>query len=231
MCEGLFGAMGWRLCTGPRVVHSGDEGPWDVHGVTKFVTRVTLRVRGGGLLAHGAGIERKPLQENGSPGGRRRRKIPARGTCRETQSRGGPGFSRQRSNVGGRDAVETRPSGRCRCQGVCDRRAQDGPVVARAADNGVDGRLGTALWCRLWGQEKKQVKTVGCSILPPPPHHPLTKNVTPAGTLPINCQWRTGGPGAGTGTKSPGAKRSVGRTTGYKVSSNWHASCLKGGTA
>ena len=121
--------------------------------------------------------------------------------------------------------------GRCRCQGVCDRRAQDGPVVARAADNGVDGRLGTALWCRLWGQEKKQVKTVGCSILPPPPHHPLTKNVTPAGTLPINCQWRTGGPGAGTGTKSPGAKRSVGRTTGYKVSSNWHASCLKGGTA
>ena len=74
--------MGRRLCTGPRVVHPGDEGPWPGRGVTKFVTGVTLKVRGGGLLVRGAGIERKPLQENGSLGVRRRRRIPASGTCR-----------------------------------------------------------------------------------------------------------------------------------------------------
>ena len=103
------------MCTGPRVVHSGDEGPWDVHGVTKFVTRVTLRVRGGGLLVRGAGIERKPLQEKGSPGGRRRRRIPGRGTYRETQSPGGPGSSRQRSTPGGRTRAGARLGGRNPC--------------------------------------------------------------------------------------------------------------------
>ena len=61
-------------------------------GVTKFVTGVTLKVRWGGLLVRGAGIERKPLQENDSPGGRRRRRRPARGTCRGNQSPG-PGFT------------------------------------------------------------------------------------------------------------------------------------------
>ena len=103
------------MCTDPRVVHSGDEGPWDVHGVTKFVTRVTLRVRGGGLLVRGAGIERKPLQEKGSPGGRRRRRIPGRGTYRETQSPGGPGSSRQRSTPGGRTRAGARLGGRNPC--------------------------------------------------------------------------------------------------------------------
>ena len=94
--------MGWRLCTGPRVVHPGDEGPWAGHAVTKFVTEVTLMVRGGVLRVRGAGIERKPLQENNSPGGRRRPMIPERETCRKNQSPGGPGSYRQRINVGGK---------------------------------------------------------------------------------------------------------------------------------
>ena len=67
------------MCTDPWVVHPGDEGPWPGRGVTKFVTGVTLKVRGGGLLVRGAGIERNPLQENGSPGGHRLRRRPTRG--------------------------------------------------------------------------------------------------------------------------------------------------------
>ena len=151
--------MGWRLCTGPRVVRSGAEGPWVGRGVTKFVTKVTLKVRGGVLLVRGAGIERKPLQENDFPGGRRRRRIPARGTCRETQSRGGPGFSRQRSNVGGRDAVETRPSGRCRCQEVCGRRSQDGRWWSERWRVTARMGIGRERWCRLWGPEEKYLET------------------------------------------------------------------------
>ena len=85
------------MCTGPRVVHPGDEGPWPGRGVTKFVTGVTLKVRWAVLLLREAGIERKPLQEHDSPGGRRRRRIPERATCRENQSPGGPGSYRQRS--------------------------------------------------------------------------------------------------------------------------------------
>ena len=84
-------------------------------GVTKFVTGVTLKVRWAVLLLRGAGIERKPLQENDSPGGRRRRRIPARGTCRENQSPGGPGSYRQRSTPGGRTRAGARLGGRNPC--------------------------------------------------------------------------------------------------------------------
>ena len=201
--------MGWWLCTGPRVVRSGDEGPWPGRGVTKFVTGVTLVVRGGMLLVRGAGIERKPLQENGSPGGRRRRRIPGRGTCRENQSPGGPGSSRQSINVGGRGAVATRPPGAMLLSG-CLRQAYAGrSVVVRAADNGAFGRLGTARWRRLQGQQEKPLKTAGCSILPPLPPHPLTKIVTPTGTLPTNCQRLAGGHGGGRGPIRTGEQKNA----------------------
>ena len=72
-------------------------------------------VRGGVLRVRGAGIERKPLQENDSPGGRRRRRIPERATCRENQSPGGPGSYRQRSTPGGRTRAGARLGGRNPC--------------------------------------------------------------------------------------------------------------------
>ena len=197
-------------------------------GVTKFVTGVTLKVRWAVLLLRGAGIERKPLQENGSPGGRRRRRIPGRGTCRENQSPGGPGSSRQSINVGGRGAVATRPPGAMLLSG-CLRQAYAGrSVVVRAADNGAFGRLGTARWRRLQGQQEKPLKTAGCSILPPLPPHPLTKIVTPTGTLPTNCQRRVGGHGGGTGPIRTGKKRILCRTTGYKNPCELARKLLKG---
>ena len=92
----------------------------------------------------------------------------------------------------------------------CLRQAYAGrSVVVRAADNGVFGRLGTARWRRLQGQQEKPLKTAGCSILPPLPPHPLTKIVTPTGTLPTNCQRLAGGHGGGRGPIRTGEQKNA----------------------
>ena len=96
-------------------------------GVTKFVTGVTLIVRRGGLPVRGAGFEGKPLQEKGSPGGRGRKRIPARGTYRENNRPGG----RAPTGNAARQADERGADARLGGRNPCDARKEAIPPTTR----------------------------------------------------------------------------------------------------